>query len=107
MIGLDRRPFDDRPKDVEHHAVDLRSKKARDVFRNRDVDALIHMGVMHAPRTSAEKFAVFTAVTDALMSPAIGTRAGEFNRISGMTKFPSSERADTVAKAIGQANNPQ
>ncbi len=53
VIGLDRRPFNDRPKDIEHHAVDLRSKKARDVFRNRDIDALIHMGVMHAPRTSA------------------------------------------------------
>jgi UDP-glucose 4-epimerase len=51
VIGVDRRPFDDRPKDVEHHVVDVRSKKARDIFR--DVDALIHLGVMHAPRTSA------------------------------------------------------
>jgi UDP-glucose 4-epimerase len=53
VIGLDRRPFADRPKDIEHHAVDLRSKKARDLFRDRGVDALIHLGVMHAPRTSA------------------------------------------------------
>ncbi|HVV83216.1 MAG TPA: NAD-dependent epimerase/dehydratase family protein [Kofleriaceae bacterium] len=48
--GLDRRPFPDRPKDLVHHQVDLRSKKARDVFRAGDVDALIHMGVMHDPR---------------------------------------------------------
>jgi UDP-glucose 4-epimerase len=53
VVGLDRRPFDDRPKDVEHHQVDLRSKKARDVFRGGDVDALIHMGVMHDPRSSS------------------------------------------------------
>src|SRR5688572_8030605 len=60
-----------------------------------------------ALRTSAEKFAVFTAVTDALMPPAIGTRAAEFNRISDMTKFPSLERADSVAKALGPSINPQ
>jgi UDP-glucose 4-epimerase len=50
IIGLDRRPMPGRPKDVEHHQVDLRSKRARDVFRAGDVDALIHLGVMHDPR---------------------------------------------------------
>ena len=55
--GLDRRPFPDRPKDLVHHQVDLRSKKARDIFRAGDVDALIHMGVMHDPRaTPAELY---------------------------------------------------
>jgi UDP-glucose 4-epimerase len=50
IVGLDRRPMHGRPKDIEHHQVDLRSKKARDVFRSGDVDALIHLGVMHDPR---------------------------------------------------------
>ena len=50
IVGLDRRPLAGKPKDIEHHQVDLRSKKARDIFRNGDVDALIHMGVMHDPR---------------------------------------------------------
>lgn len=50
IVGIDRRPFVGRPKDIVHHQVDLRSKKARDVFRNSRVDALIHMGVMHDPR---------------------------------------------------------
>ncbi len=50
IVGLDRRPMQGRPKDIEHHQVDLRSKKARDVFRAGDVDALIHLGVMHDPR---------------------------------------------------------
>src|SRR6478672_10737138 len=50
IVGLDRRPMQGRPKDIEHYQVDLRSKKARDVFRAGDVDALIHLGVMHDPR---------------------------------------------------------
>jgi len=50
IVGLDRRAMPGRPKDIEHHQVDLRSKKARDVFRAGDVDALIHLGVMHDPR---------------------------------------------------------
>lgn len=50
IVGLDRRPMQGKPKDIEHHQVDLRSKKARDVFRAGDVDALIHLGVMHDPR---------------------------------------------------------
>jgi len=57
IVGLDRRPFDERPKDVSHHQVDLRSKKAREVFRTGHVDALVHMGVMHDPRaTPAELY---------------------------------------------------
>jgi UDP-glucose 4-epimerase len=50
IVGLDRRPMSGRPKDIEHHQFDLRSKKARDVFRTGDVDALVHLGVMHDPR---------------------------------------------------------
>lgn len=50
IVGLDRRPMRGRPKDIEHHLVDLRSKQARDIFRAGDVDALIHLGVMHDPR---------------------------------------------------------
>lgn len=57
IVGLDRRPFPEKPKDVVHHQVDLRSKKARDVFRAGDIDALVHMGVMHDPRaTTAELY---------------------------------------------------
>jgi UDP-glucose 4-epimerase len=52
VVGIDRRPFPGKPRDVEHVQVDLRSKKARDVFRGMDVRALIHMGVMHNPRLS-------------------------------------------------------
>jgi UDP-glucose 4-epimerase len=55
VIGLDRRPFPDRPSDIEHHEIDLRSKRARDIFRGGEVRALVHLGVMHNPRDSAEE----------------------------------------------------
>src|SRR5215468_8968878 len=55
VVGIDRRPFAGRPKDIEHHQIDLRTKKARDIFRAGDVDALVHMGVMHNPRQSKEE----------------------------------------------------
>jgi len=54
VIGLDRRPFPERPKDIEHYQIDLRRKKAKDVFRNRKIAALVHLGVMHDPRGSGE-----------------------------------------------------
>ncbi len=53
IIGIDRRPFEGRPKDLEHHQVDLRNRRARDVFRHGDVAALVHLGVRHDPRASA------------------------------------------------------
>jgi len=53
LIGLDRRPLAGKPKDIEHHQVDLRSKKVRDLFRAGDIAAVIHMGVMHDPRARA------------------------------------------------------
>ena len=50
VVGLDRRPFAGKPKDVDHHQVDLRKAKAEEVFRAHRIDALIHLGIMHDPR---------------------------------------------------------
>lgn len=54
VIGLDRREFRDRPSDVEHHAVDIRRSKAREIFRRSAIDAVVHLGVMHDPRGGSE-----------------------------------------------------
>ncbi|MEW5740181.1 MAG: SDR family oxidoreductase [Myxococcota bacterium] len=54
VLGIDRRPFVGRPKDVEHVQVDLRKKKTDEVFRKNRVKAIIHMGILHDPRMSAE-----------------------------------------------------
>ncbi|PTL77717.1 SDR family oxidoreductase [Vitiosangium sp. GDMCC 1.1324] len=62
IIGIDRRPFVGRPKDVEMHQMDLRKKKAEDVFRKNDIRAVIHMGIMHDPRMSEEEHHSFNVV---------------------------------------------
>lgn len=55
VIGLDRREFVGKPKDIEHHSIDVRRKKARELFRRPDIGALVHLGVMHDPRLGAEE----------------------------------------------------
>ena len=52
VIGIDRRPFTDRPADIDHHQIDLRRKKTRDVFRSGRIRAVIHLGVLHDLRAS-------------------------------------------------------
>ncbi|MEZ4335331.1 MAG: NAD-dependent epimerase/dehydratase family protein [Sandaracinaceae bacterium] len=54
VIGIDRRPFLGRPKDVVHHQIDLRRKKTRDIFRAGGIRAVVHLGIMHDPRASAK-----------------------------------------------------
>jgi UDP-glucose 4-epimerase len=53
VVGVDRRPFVDKPKDISHAQVDIRRKKLKDVFRAGDIAAVVHLGIMHDPRASA------------------------------------------------------
>ena len=62
VIGIDRRPFIGKPKDVEMHQLDLRKKKAEDVFRKGNIKAVIHMGIMHDPRMSEEEHHSFNVI---------------------------------------------
>jgi UDP-glucose 4-epimerase len=56
VIGIDRRKGSMLPSDVVHHHIDIRRRKARDIFRKAKVRAVVHMGVMHDPRQpSAER----------------------------------------------------
>jgi UDP-glucose 4-epimerase len=52
VIGIDRRDFEGRPKDIQHHQFDIRRKKTQDVFRQQRLAAVVHLGVMHDPRAS-------------------------------------------------------
>lgn len=54
VVGIDRREFLDAPPDLTHYRLDLRRKACRDVFRREPVRAVVHLGVMHDPRVSAE-----------------------------------------------------
>ncbi len=62
IIGIDRRPFPGKPKDIEMYQLDLRKRKAEDVFRRNDVQAVIHMGIMHDPRMNEEEHHSFNVV---------------------------------------------
>src|SRR5687768_1499329 len=55
--GIDRRPFDDRPRDVEHLQADLRAKRVLDTIRGRagEIHALVHLGLWHDPSKSSEE----------------------------------------------------
>jgi UDP-glucose 4-epimerase len=50
LVGIDRRPWREKPRDVEHHQLDIRKNKVEEVFRRARPEALIHLGIMHDPR---------------------------------------------------------
>src|SRR5262245_46873743 len=52
VVGVDRRPFPAKPKDVKHEQVDIRRKKLKDLFRAEPIEAVVHLGIMHDPRAS-------------------------------------------------------
>jgi UDP-glucose 4-epimerase len=62
VVGIDRRVISDMPKDIEHLQVDLRSRRARDVFRAGPVDAFIHLGLMHDLRQSRDELHTWNVV---------------------------------------------
>jgi len=49
VVGVDRRPFRGKPKDIDHHQVDLRKARVEEAFRRTPIEAVIHMGIMHDP----------------------------------------------------------
>jgi len=62
VIGIDRRAFVDAPGDIEHHQIDIRSSRVRDIFRRGDVSAVVHLGVMHDPHESSVEHHDFNVV---------------------------------------------
>ncbi|MDP3277709.1 MAG: SDR family oxidoreductase [Deltaproteobacteria bacterium] len=52
VIGIDRRPWPDAPKELELHALDVRKRAAEDVLRRHRPDVVVHIGtVSHITRT--------------------------------------------------------
>ena len=50
VVGIDRRPFSGKPKDIAHYEVDLRKARAEEAFRRNRIGAVIHMAIAHDPR---------------------------------------------------------
>ena len=59
VVGIARKPYFGKPKDVEVHEIDIRKRKAEDLFRTHDVQAVIHLGLMHNPRKSDRDHHIF------------------------------------------------
>jgi len=55
VVGLDRRPFPGRPKDVKHYQIDIRRKKVEELFERERIRAVVHMAIVHDPRLDAEE----------------------------------------------------
>jgi len=53
VLGLDVRPFPDRPKDVEHFEFDLRRKAAQTLVKKRRPELVVHLGPLHSERSGA------------------------------------------------------
>jgi UDP-glucose 4-epimerase len=62
IIGIDRRPVRHMPKDIEIEHVDIRRRRAEDVFRREHIDAVVHLNIMHDPRTRQEEHHAFNIV---------------------------------------------
>ncbi len=55
VIGIDRRKVDHLPKDVEIERADIRRRRFEDVFRRERIDAVVHLNIMHDPRSSTDE----------------------------------------------------
>ncbi len=72
VIGLDRRPWYEAPRDVEVHTVDIRKRAAEDVFRTRRPDCVVHMATVNALSAIGEERArINVGGTRALFEHAI------------------------------------
>lgn len=55
VIGLDRRPWWDAPRDIQVHEVDLRKRAAEDVFRRERPECVVHMATVNALSARGEE----------------------------------------------------
>jgi UDP-glucose 4-epimerase len=55
VIGLDRRPWWDAPRDITVREVDIRKRAAEDVFRTERPDCVVHMATVNALSARGEE----------------------------------------------------
>jgi len=62
VIGIDRRPFANPPKDIVVHNLDIRRKRVEKIFRTQPIRAVIHMAIIHDPRMNSEQHHAFNVM---------------------------------------------
>jgi UDP-glucose 4-epimerase len=55
VLGLDRRPWWDHPRDLEVFEVDIRKRVAEDLFRTRKPECVVHMATVNALSAAGEE----------------------------------------------------
>jgi len=72
VVGIDRRPCNQVPKDVEVHCIDIRRKRCEKIFREHRFDAVVHLNVIHDPRaSSADHYTFNIQGTDRVMAHCV------------------------------------
>ncbi len=56
VVAVDRRPIHGLPKDVTHVRTDLRWRAIEDIFRRYNVEAILHLGLIHNPRAEDDQY---------------------------------------------------
>jgi UDP-glucose 4-epimerase len=73
VLGMDRRPWWDAPKDIQVFEVDLRKRAAEDVFRTQRPDCVVHMATVNALSAQGEERArINVGGTRAIFQHSIG-----------------------------------
>jgi UDP-glucose 4-epimerase len=73
VLGLDRRPWWDHPRDLEVFEVDIRKRAAEDIFRTRRPDCVVHMATVNALSAAGEERArINVGGTRALFEHSVG-----------------------------------
>ncbi|TXD35834.1 SDR family oxidoreductase [Lujinxingia vulgaris] len=62
VVGIDRRAVRHMPKDVDIEQVDIRRRRVEDVFRRQRLDAVVHLNIMHDPRSRQDEHHQFNIV---------------------------------------------
>ncbi|MEW5741642.1 MAG: SDR family oxidoreductase [Myxococcota bacterium] len=73
VLGMDRRPWWDHPKDIQVYEVDLRKRAAEDVFRTQRPECVVHMATVNALSAQGEERArINVGGTRAIFEHSVG-----------------------------------
>ncbi len=110
VCGVDRRPFPDRPKDIEHLRIDLRRKSAATAIKKMKPAAIVHLGVIHNPH-AGEAFRFNLEGTAQLLRVAEDIEVDKFVYLSSANLYgPSATSSGFLteeAPLMGAGRSPE
>jgi UDP-glucose 4-epimerase len=99
VVAVDQAPFPDRPKDVEHHQVDLRRKAATQLLKKKRADVVVHISGIHGPPAGARSSTKLVEATVQLLKLVEQTKARKLVLLSSAMLYgPSSTSASFLSE---------